>query len=70
LDTHVVELQQEIAALKQDLNERNEELFELKTAREVQNISQESQTNTSVDLNDRIDELVREIDACLMHLKK
>jgi chromosome segregation ATPase len=70
LDTHVVELQQEIAALKQDLNERNEELFELKTTREVQNISQESQTNTSVDLNDRIDELVREIDACLMHLKK
>ena len=70
LDTHVLELQQEIAALKQDLNERNEELFKLKAAREVQNISQESQTNTSVDLNDRIDELVREIDACLMHLKK
>ena len=70
LDAHVIELQSEINALRQDLNERNAEIEQLKLKREVQNTSQEVTSNVSVDMNARIDELVREIDACLMHLKR
>jgi phage shock protein A len=70
LDARVIELQSEINALRQDLNERNAEIEQLKLKREVQNTSQEVTSYVSVDMNARIDELVREIDACLMHLKR
>jgi phage shock protein A len=70
LDARVIELQSEINALRQDLNERNAEIEQLKLKREVQNTSQEVTSHVSVDMNARIDELVREIDACLMHLKR
>jgi uncharacterized coiled-coil DUF342 family protein len=70
LDARVLELQNEITSLKNDLNERNAEIEELKSKREVEIMSQDLPANAPTDLNARIDELVREIDACLLHLKK
>lgn len=70
LDTRVLELQNEIDTLKQDLKERNAEIEQLQLKREVQNTSQETSSSAPMDMNARIDELVREIDACLMHLKR
>jgi len=70
LEARVLELQNEISSLKKDLNERNAEIESLRSKREVEIISQNVPANASVDLNARIDELVREIDACLLHLKR
>lgn len=70
LNARVLELQNEITSLKNDLNERNAEIETLKSKREVEIVSQNALTKPPVDLNARIDELVREIDACLLHLKR
>jgi phage shock protein A len=70
LDARVIDLQSEIDVLRQDLNERNAEIEQLKLKRQVQNTSQDVTSHVPVDMNARIDELVREIDACLMHLKR
>ena len=70
LNALVLELQNEIASLRNDLNERNAEIETLKSKREVEIVNQNVPTNTPEDLNARIDELVREIDACLLHLKR
>jgi uncharacterized coiled-coil DUF342 family protein len=70
LSVRMLELQNEISSLKQELNERSAEIEELKSKRNVENMSQDASINVEVDMNARIDELVREIDACLLHLKK
>jgi uncharacterized coiled-coil DUF342 family protein len=70
LSARILELQNEISSLKQELNERSAEIEELKSKRSVENMSQEASIHLEVDMNARIDELVREIDACLLHLKK
>ncbi len=70
LEARVLELESEIDHLKRELEERNEAILAIKSTQGAQKSSLENHSNSSTDLNDRIDELVREIDACLMHLKK
>jgi uncharacterized coiled-coil DUF342 family protein len=69
LELRVSELEGEIDQKNVRLTESTEEIQSLKISLAEMQQKLESHSQNSTNLNERIDELVREIDVCLEHLK-
>jgi len=69
LELRVTELEGEVDQKNVRLTESNQEIQQLKTSLAEMQQKLESHSQNSTNLNERIDELVREIDVCLEHLK-